>query len=161
MSIAMPGCWSNRLSECNTALALDPGNYTFRSCAWAFMELGKAERAADFIRLDAGSEWAAYMTAVAASARGQDFGGARGREAHADNAALSPRPVGSMPAIASGSGSGPRWRTKRKPACQPILTRRHGITRERFSPIVARNKRRLHLLQSAVEQNYCAHENLL
>ena len=47
--------------ECNTALALDPGNYSFRSCAWAFMELGKTERAADFIRLDAGSEWAAYI----------------------------------------------------------------------------------------------------
>src|SRR5437899_8893637 len=49
-------------SECNTALALDPGNYTFRSCAWAFMETGNMERAADFVRLDAGSEWAAYAT---------------------------------------------------------------------------------------------------
>ena len=47
--------------ECNAALALDPGNYTFRSCAWAFMELGKAARARDFVRLDAGSEWAAYV----------------------------------------------------------------------------------------------------
>jgi hypothetical protein len=49
-------------SECNTSLALDPGNYAFRSCAWAFMELGKTERAAEFVRLDAGSEWAAYVT---------------------------------------------------------------------------------------------------
>ena len=48
--------------ECNAALAIDPGNYTFRSCAWAFMELGETARAKDFVRLDAGSEWAAYVT---------------------------------------------------------------------------------------------------
>jgi tetratricopeptide (TPR) repeat protein len=47
--------------ECNKALALDPGNYVFRSCAWAFMEMGDTQRAADFIKLDAGSEWAAYV----------------------------------------------------------------------------------------------------
>ncbi len=48
--------------ECDKALALDPGNYTFRSCAWAFMDMGNTKRAADFIHLDAGSEWAAYAT---------------------------------------------------------------------------------------------------
>ena len=46
--------------ECDAALALDPGNWQFRSCTWAFMELGKFTRARDFIRLDAGSEWANY-----------------------------------------------------------------------------------------------------
>ena len=48
-------------NECDTALALDPQNYTFRSCAWAFMEQGKTQRALDYVRLDAGSEWAAYV----------------------------------------------------------------------------------------------------
>src|SRR2546425_8281895 len=48
--------------ECDTAIALDPGNYQFRSCAWAFSTLGKTERAMDFLRLDAGSEWAATNT---------------------------------------------------------------------------------------------------
>jgi len=47
--------------ECDTALALDPGNYQFRSCAWSFLELGEARRALDFVQLDAGSEWALYM----------------------------------------------------------------------------------------------------
>ncbi|MGC2181684.1 MAG: protein kinase, partial [Terriglobales bacterium] len=46
--------------ECDAALALDPGNYQYRSCTWAFMELSRFTRAADFIRLDAGSEWANY-----------------------------------------------------------------------------------------------------
>jgi TolB-like protein len=48
--------------ECDTALALDPGNYQFRSCAWAFAYSGKPERAMDFVRLDAGSEWGAWAT---------------------------------------------------------------------------------------------------
>jgi serine/threonine protein kinase/tetratricopeptide (TPR) repeat protein len=56
------GMLEEAMRECNTALALDPGNYAFRSCAWAAMELGNTQRAADFIRLDAGSEWAAYVT---------------------------------------------------------------------------------------------------
>ncbi len=46
--------------ECDTALALDPANYWWRSCTWTFMELSKFARAKDFIRLDAGSEWANY-----------------------------------------------------------------------------------------------------
>jgi eukaryotic-like serine/threonine-protein kinase len=37
--------------ECETALALDPANYEFRSCAWAFLELGQAEQAMKFVRL--------------------------------------------------------------------------------------------------------------
>ncbi len=45
--------------ECDTTLALDPGDYGFRSCAFTFAALGKSERAMNFIRLDAGSEWAA------------------------------------------------------------------------------------------------------
>lgn len=49
--------------ECDTALALDPGNYQFRFCTWVFQELDKPERAMDFIRLDAGSEYANYALA--------------------------------------------------------------------------------------------------
>jgi serine/threonine protein kinase len=43
--------------ECDTALALDPGNFTFRSCAFTFEELGNYSRAMEFLQLDAGSEW--------------------------------------------------------------------------------------------------------
>jgi len=48
--------------QCDTALATDPGNFLFRSCAWSFMELGNVQRAMAFVRLDAGSEWAAFLT---------------------------------------------------------------------------------------------------
>ena len=44
--------------ECNTAVRLDPGNYQFRSCTGVFFLTGQFDRARDFLRLDAGSEWA-------------------------------------------------------------------------------------------------------
>jgi eukaryotic-like serine/threonine-protein kinase len=43
--------------ECDTALSLDPGNYTLRSCGWTFMSEGNMRRAQDFFRLDSGSRW--------------------------------------------------------------------------------------------------------
>jgi serine/threonine protein kinase len=56
------GMQEQATQECNTARSLDPGNFDFRSCAWAFLELGKTDRAMDFVHLDAGSEWAAWVT---------------------------------------------------------------------------------------------------
>ena len=56
------GMLEQSAAECDRALTLDPGNYMFRSCAWTFMELGQTQRAMDFLQLDAGSEWAAYVT---------------------------------------------------------------------------------------------------
>jgi eukaryotic-like serine/threonine-protein kinase len=43
--------------ECLTAVRLDPGNYQFRSCASVFFTTGQYDRARDFLKLDAGSEW--------------------------------------------------------------------------------------------------------
>jgi tetratricopeptide (TPR) repeat protein len=54
------GMFEDSARECDEALALDPGNHTFRSCSWVFMGLGRSERAMDFLRPDAGSEWTNY-----------------------------------------------------------------------------------------------------
>jgi TolB-like protein/tRNA A-37 threonylcarbamoyl transferase component Bud32 len=43
--------------ECDAALAADPHNRGFRSCAFAFLPLGKYDRAREYLRLDAGSDW--------------------------------------------------------------------------------------------------------
>jgi tetratricopeptide (TPR) repeat protein len=55
------GMLDQSTQECNTAQALDPVNFAFRSCAWSFLEMGKTDRAMDFVHLDAGSEWAAWV----------------------------------------------------------------------------------------------------
>jgi eukaryotic-like serine/threonine-protein kinase len=44
--------------ECDAALALDPGNFGLRSCAFTFDQLGNYARAMEFLQLDAGSLWA-------------------------------------------------------------------------------------------------------
>ena len=49
------GMLEQSMQECNTARQLDPGNFAFRSCAWSFLEMGKTDRAMDFVHLDAGT----------------------------------------------------------------------------------------------------------
>ncbi|MGB7333934.1 MAG: protein kinase [Terriglobales bacterium] len=44
-------------SECDRALAIDAGNYNWRSCSFAFFEAGKPGRAMEYLNRDAGSEW--------------------------------------------------------------------------------------------------------
>ncbi len=44
-------------SECDQALAIDPGNYNWRSCSFAFFEQGKSARALEYLKIDSGSEW--------------------------------------------------------------------------------------------------------
>jgi serine/threonine protein kinase/Tfp pilus assembly protein PilF len=57
------GLLEDAARECDTAFRLDRGNYQFRSCAWVFTQAGEPQRAMEFVRLDAGSEWAARQTA--------------------------------------------------------------------------------------------------
>ena len=51
------GLFKEAAPECETAVRLDPGNYQFRSCAGVFFTTGQFEKARDFLKLDAGSEW--------------------------------------------------------------------------------------------------------
>jgi TolB-like protein len=44
--------------ECDIARALDRGDYNLRSCAFAFLELGKTAQAMEYVQLDAGSDFA-------------------------------------------------------------------------------------------------------
>jgi len=51
------GLLDRSTQECDLALGLDPGYYRLRSCAVAYFQLGKTDRATDYFRLDANSEW--------------------------------------------------------------------------------------------------------
>jgi serine/threonine protein kinase len=48
-------------SECDKALAIDSGNFNWRSCSLAFAETGKETRAMEYLNRDAGSEWSNAM----------------------------------------------------------------------------------------------------
>ena len=154
------GMLQQSTNECNTALALDPANYVFRSCAWAFMELGKTDRARNFVRLDAGSEWAAYVTPSLLLREGKV---AEAREAvkrmstnpryHRDllEACLQLRPAGDLDRMAHLA------ETSVPTEPDPEMWYIEGS----IFAYCGKKQAALHLLQSAVEQNYCAHENLL
>src|SRR5208282_6569647 len=58
------GLLEDAAPECDAALALDRGNYQYRSCSGVFAQLGQTQRAMEFVRLDAGSEYAAMQTAA-------------------------------------------------------------------------------------------------
>ncbi len=154
------GMLQEATTECNTALALDPANYIFRSCAWPFMELGKTDRAADFIRLDAGSEWAAYVQPSLLLREGKV---AEAREAvkhmptapryHRDllEGCLDLRPASDLDKIALESETS-------YPADPDPET--WYIEGSLFA-YCGKPKAAIHLIGAAIDNNYCAYSNLL
>jgi eukaryotic-like serine/threonine-protein kinase len=56
------GLLDDAARQCEKAYSLDPKNYGLRSCGITYEMLGKYDRAMDFVRLDAGSVWAASNT---------------------------------------------------------------------------------------------------
>ncbi len=154
------GMLEQSASECNTAVALDPGNFTFRSCAWAFMELGKMERARDFVRLDEGSEWAAYIMPSILLREGKI---AEAREAvksmpsapryHRDllESCLQLRPAADLDRMAQEAET----------SLPTELDAETWYYQGALFAYCGKKQAALHLLQSAVEQNYCAYSNLL
>ena len=56
------GLQEDSARECDEAISRDPTNPGFRTCAATFIQLGRYERALDFVRLDSGSEWSRLVT---------------------------------------------------------------------------------------------------
>ncbi|MGC1644674.1 MAG: protein kinase [Candidatus Sulfotelmatobacter sp.] len=146
--------------ECNTARQLDPGNFAFRSCAWTFLEMGKTDRAMDFVHLDAGSEWAAWVTPYVYLAEGN---------------------IGEAHSAAKNVGKATTYHRELLDACTapqrpPDLAK---IVRETESSVTmepdpelwyhqaallaacGQSEPALRLLKLAVQQNYCAYSALL
>jgi eukaryotic-like serine/threonine-protein kinase len=154
------GMLQQSTGECDTALALDPGNYAFRSCAWAFMEMGKPERAADFVRLDAGSEWAAYAMPSVLLREGKI---PEAREAvkrmpttpryHRDlvESCLQLRPAADLDRLAHEA------ETSVPTEPDPETWYYQGS----LFAFCGKKQAAFHMLQSAIGQNYCSYENLL
>jgi serine/threonine protein kinase len=146
--------------ECNTARKLDPGNFAFRSCAFSFLEMGKTDQAMDYVHLDAGTEWAAWVTPYVYLAAG-DMTQAR--------------------AAAKNMGAGATYHRQLMEACTATVRPADfpKIVREAESSVVieadpenwyrigalmaacGQNESALRLLKSAVQQNYCAYSALL
>ncbi len=154
------GILDKSTQECNTARQLDPGNFSFRSCAWSFLEMGKTDRAMDFVQLDAGSEWAAWVTPYIYLGEGN---------------------VAEARSAARSMGKASSYHRDLMEAC--TATQRPAdlakIVRETESSVMmepdaenwyhvgalmaacGQNEPALRLLKAAVQQNYCAYGALL
>jgi serine/threonine protein kinase len=153
------GLLEESAAECNKALALDPGNYTFRSCAWAFMDMGNTKRAADFIKLDAGSEWAAYVTPSLLLREGNIDGAREAVKKMSDSprnhrdlleACLALRPYSDAQQLADKAEHTP----PAEPDAETLYYQGAIFADCGLKPAALR------LLQAAIEQNYCAYSNL-
>ncbi|HSB74717.1 MAG TPA: protein kinase, partial [Terriglobales bacterium] len=59
--------------ECDAALTLDPGDFNLRSCAFGFLELGRTQKAMEYVRLDASSQWARNIVPAVLLRAGQQL----------------------------------------------------------------------------------------
>jgi eukaryotic-like serine/threonine-protein kinase len=145
--------------QCDTALSLDAGDYTFRTCAYVFMELGRTQRAEDYIQLDAGSEWANYVMPSLLLREGKV---AEAREA-VKRMAMTPHyhrdlfqacllgPSSELDRIAHED------ETSQPSDPDPELSYYQGA----MLAYCGKKDAALHMLKTAVETNYCAYSNLL
>ena len=56
------GLLEDSARECDEAISRDPTNPVFKTCSATFIQLGRYDRALDFVRLDSGSEWSRLVT---------------------------------------------------------------------------------------------------
>jgi serine/threonine protein kinase/tetratricopeptide (TPR) repeat protein len=153
------GMLEDSTRECDIALELDPGNYLFRSCAYAFLYLGNPRRARDFVALDAGSEWSNYVMPSILLREGRV---ADAREAtkkmsqvpryHRDlmEAALGLRPPSELERIAQEDTTSLAVGDDPEPAYYQGSILAYAGKREAA----------VHMIRMAIEQNYCSYSDL-
>jgi TolB-like protein len=154
------GMLERSTQECNSARALDPGNYSFRSCALSFLQMGKTERAMDFVHLDAGSEWAAWVTPYVYLAEG-NVGEARTSAKNTAKAAFYHRDL--LEACVAQQRPADLDRIVRESESSVMIE----LDPEKWYQVAAllaycgQKEPALRLLKAAVQQNYCAYSALL
>jgi TolB-like protein len=154
------GMQEKATQECNTARSLDPGNFSFRSCAWAFMELGQTDRAMDFVHLDAGSEWAAWATPYVYLTAGNVM---QAREAVKNVAKASFYHRDLLVACTQAQRPGDMDRIVRE-AESSVMTEPDPEAWYHVGALMAycgQKDAALRVLKAAVQQNYCAYSALL
>ena len=153
------GMLEQSAKECDTALALDPGNYQLRSCAWAFMELGKTDRAREFIQLDAGSEWANYSTPSLLLREGKV---AEARAA-VKKMSTNPRYHRDLLEACVGGANSELDRLANQAEANPSAEGdpEIGYLQGAIFAYCGKKDAAFRLLKTAIEQNYCSYSNLL
>jgi eukaryotic-like serine/threonine-protein kinase len=154
------GMLDQAMRECNKARELDPGNFSFRSCAWAFLWEGKTDRANDFVHLDAGSEWAAWVAPYIDVAEGRI---PEAREAARDMGKASSYHRDLMLACTAAQRP-PDFDKIVRESESSVMIEPDAEAWYRIGALMAycgQKEPALRLLKAAVQQNYCAYSALL
>ncbi len=154
------GMLEQATEQCNEARQLDPGNFNFRSCAWAFLEMNQTDRAMDFVHLDAGSEWANWVTPYIYLGQG-NIGEARAAAKNMSKATYYHRDL--MEACTAAQRPADLARILRD-AESSVMLEPDSEAWYHVGALMAycgQNESALRLLKAAVQQNYCAYTALL
>jgi serine/threonine protein kinase len=154
------GMLEQSAEECKSARQHDPGNFAFRSCAWTFLEMGKTDQAMDFVHLDPGTEWAAWVTPYIYLAAGQ-LPEARAAAKNMGAAASYHRSL--MEACTAAQKPADLAKIV-KDSETSVMSEADAEAWYRVGALMAacgQNEPALRLLKDAVQQNYCAHDALL
>ena len=146
-------------SECDQALAIDPGNYNWRSCSFAFFEQGKSARALEYLKIDAGSEWSNAVRVTVLMRQG--------KAAEAQQA-LKQMPQNEMwmqPVLQACLNKAPEKEVhKLALAAQDALLPEQDSELKYYQGALlaacGEKQAALAFLRKAVSENYCAHEAL-
>ncbi len=154
------GMLDQSTKECNMARQLDPGDFFFRSCAWSFLEMGKTDRAVDFVHLDAGSEWAAWVTPYIYLAEGDR---SAAREAAPSMSPETSYHKSLMQACTALQPPADLARIVRENEASAMMEPDAEAWYHVGALMAAcgQNEPALRLLKAAVQQNYCAYSALL
>ncbi|MBZ5647645.1 MAG: protein kinase [Acidobacteriia bacterium] len=153
------GLLGDSARECDTAAALDPGNFDFRSCAITFFEMGRTDRAMEFLRIDAGSEWATdilpsvFLRAGKLEAARQALG------------KMSANPTWYRFLLSACLQPGSVWEADEalRNALPALLAERDPELRYYHASILSycsKTDAAAQLMRSAIDSNYCAYEAL-
>ena len=154
------GMLDRSTQECKTARQLDPGNFAFRSCAWSFLEMGKTDGAMDFVHLDPGSEWAAWVTPYVYLAEG-NITEARAATKSVGKGATYHREL--LEACTAAQRPADLAKIVRETESSVMMEPDPELWYHQGALMAAcgQSEPALRLLKAAVQQNYCAYSALL
>ena len=144
--------------ECDKAMTIDPGNYNFRSCSFAFFETGNTARAKEYLALDPGTEWS---NAIGVSVLLREGKTQEAREALKQ---MTDNPTW-MRDFLGACLSGPSTETNRMATKieADLLSEKDSELKYHQAGLLAycgKKEIALRFLQKAVAENYCAYSGL-
>jgi len=153
------GMMEDSQKECDAALKLDPGNYSLRSCAFAFLYMGKTERARDYVQLDAGTEWANYVIPSILLREGKKA------EARDTVKQMSSQPFYHRDLLEAGLGMRPAADLDKIAQQDATIAAENDPESAYYEgsllAIFGKKDAAMHMLKLAVEENYCSYSALL